>query len=151
VSEPAMNTDPPGVRCGMCGGKARPWRAPVGKQAWIECASGFPGEPPCSWSSHDPRRAGPWWRLRIWLGPMTTATVAPPNGNGFAVLLCMFLLVSAITCVVLWIHERRSDAQTTRSTPTTSSSPASRTRWANCSSGSASTSPRPRSTTARRR
>lgn len=38
-----------------------------------------------------------------------TATVAPPNGNGFAVLLCMFLLVSAITCLVLWIHERRWD------------------------------------------
>jgi len=38
-----------------------------------------------------------------------TATVAPPNGNGFAVLLCMFLIVSAITCVVLWIHERRWD------------------------------------------
>jgi hypothetical protein len=42
---------------------------------------------------------------------MTTATVAQPSGNQFAVLLCMFLLVSFITCVVLWIHERRSDKQ----------------------------------------
>jgi hypothetical protein len=41
---------------------------------------------------------------------MTTATVAQPSGNQFAVLLVMFLLVSAITCVALWVHEQRWDA-----------------------------------------
>lgn len=41
---------------------------------------------------------------------MTTATVAPPDGNQFAVLLAMFLLVALITVVVLWMHERRWDA-----------------------------------------
>jgi hypothetical protein len=41
---------------------------------------------------------------------MTAATVAQPNGNGFAVLLVMFLLISFITVVCLWTHERRWDA-----------------------------------------
>ena len=54
---PAMNTDPPGVRCGMCRGRCRRW-----KRGWIECANG------CAWSSHDPRRTGPWWALRVLLG-----------------------------------------------------------------------------------
>jgi hypothetical protein len=65
-----MNTDPPQVRCGMCGGKARVW-----KRGWIECAGRaqpwpFGGEGRCAWSSHDPRRrVNPlYWRARVWLG-----------------------------------------------------------------------------------
>ena len=42
---------------------------------------------------------------------MTAATAAQPNGNALAVLLCMFLLVSAITCVGWWIFLRRGDRQ----------------------------------------
>ena len=45
---------------------------------------------------------------------MTAATAAQPNGNALAVLLCMFLLVSAITCVGWWIFERRGDRQDER-------------------------------------
>jgi hypothetical protein len=52
----AVNTDPPEVRCGMCGGRCRNWRS-----KWIECRN-------CAWSSHDPRRAGWLWRVRVWLG-----------------------------------------------------------------------------------
>jgi hypothetical protein len=59
VAEPmAMeNTDPPLVRCEMCGGRARWWR-----ERWIECRGD------CCWSSHDPRRTGLWWRFRVWIG-----------------------------------------------------------------------------------
>lgn len=70
MSEPMQNTDPPGVRCGMCGGKARVWRP-----GWIECAGKqqpYPFEDAgrCSWSSHDPRRRKHrlWWRLRVAVG-----------------------------------------------------------------------------------
>jgi hypothetical protein len=40
---------------------------------------------------------------------MTTATVAPFSGNAYAVLLAMFLVISAITCVGWWVFERRND------------------------------------------
>jgi hypothetical protein len=66
VSDQAMlNTAPPEVRCGMCGGRARVWQP-----GWIECASGSPEYGRCSWSSHDPRRRKHplWWALRVWLG-----------------------------------------------------------------------------------
>jgi hypothetical protein len=70
MSQPMQNTDPPGARCGMCGGKARMWHP-----GWIEYAGkGQPyphdGEGRCSWSSHDPRRRKhrPYWRVRVWLG-----------------------------------------------------------------------------------
>jgi hypothetical protein len=56
---PKTNTDPPVVRCGMCGGRCR--RDATG-WAWIECRSG------CAWSSHDRRRTGPIWQLRVWVG-----------------------------------------------------------------------------------
>lgn len=42
---------------------------------------------------------------------MTTATVAAPTGNQFGVLLAIFLVITFVTCVVLWVHEQRSDKQ----------------------------------------
>jgi hypothetical protein len=38
-----------------------------------------------------------------------TATVAPPTGNQFGVLLVIFLVITFATVVVLWVHERRWD------------------------------------------
>ena len=72
TEQPALNTDRPGVRCGMCGGRARACGDPLYHRGAriIECASGFPGSGPCSWSSHNPARVDPawYWRLRVWLG-----------------------------------------------------------------------------------
>lgn len=53
----AANTDPPPTRCGMCGGRCKP----VGRR-WITCRGR------CAWSSHDPRRVGLRWWLRVQLG-----------------------------------------------------------------------------------
>jgi hypothetical protein len=64
----ALNTDPPIVRCGMCGGRCRwagPWwggRRRWEGPRWIHCRPG------CVWSSHDPRRVGWIWRLRVLIG-----------------------------------------------------------------------------------
>lgn len=57
--QPSINTDPPDIRCGMCGGRCR--RDKTGP-AWIECRNG------CAWSSSDHRRVGWYWRLRVWVG-----------------------------------------------------------------------------------
>ena len=68
----AKNTDPPDVRCGMCGGAATLWH-PNGwrdRARWIECVG------PCSWSSHDPRRANWWWVLRVWWAALTAQEVS---------------------------------------------------------------------------
>jgi hypothetical protein len=53
---PELNTDPPLVRCRMCGRRCR-WDGP----RWITCRR-------CCWSSSDNRRVGFVWRLRVWLG-----------------------------------------------------------------------------------
>ncbi len=53
---PVVNTAPPPVRCGMCGGRCR-WEPP----RWIVC-------PRCPWSSHSPRYRGLVWRLRVLIG-----------------------------------------------------------------------------------
>lgn len=52
-----LNTDPPPIRCDMCGGRCKRW-AP----RWIECRGD------CCWSSHSPRYNRPWWRFRVWIG-----------------------------------------------------------------------------------
>lgn len=54
-----LNTDPPIVRCGVCGGRCR--KDGAGFPRWIYCDR-------CCWSSHDPRRKGLIWRLRVWIG-----------------------------------------------------------------------------------
>lgn len=62
---PVVNTDPPPVRCGMCGGRCRADSTRDGFRArarWICCRSG------CAWSSHSPRRIGLLWRLRVAIG-----------------------------------------------------------------------------------
>lgn len=61
------NTDPPDVRCGVCGGRCQ-WDGP----RWIKC-------PRCPWSSHDPRRVGWRWRLRVFLGKRVT--LSQPQGG----------------------------------------------------------------------
>jgi hypothetical protein len=48
----ATNTNPPPVRCGMCGGRCA-WEPP-----WIHCRR-------CSWSSSARRRVGLYWRARV--------------------------------------------------------------------------------------
>jgi hypothetical protein len=51
-----LNTDPPEVRCGMCGGRCK-----NDGPRWITCRR-------CCWSSHNPKRIGLWWRLRVLVG-----------------------------------------------------------------------------------
>jgi hypothetical protein len=51
----SLNTDPPQVRCTMCGSRCR-WAG-----FWMECRH-------CSWASHDHRRVGWLWRLRVLVG-----------------------------------------------------------------------------------
>lgn len=53
----AQNTDPPDVRCSMCGSRCKP-----DGPRWITCKAG------CAWHSHDPRRVGWLWRLRVFIG-----------------------------------------------------------------------------------
>lgn len=71
MNGPTLNTERPGVRCGMCGGRARVCGDPLyGRGARIiECASGYRGER-CAWSSLNPARIDPswYWRLRVWIG-----------------------------------------------------------------------------------
>jgi hypothetical protein len=55
---PVANTDPPKVRCSQCGGRCKPH---FDGPRWISCHR-------CYWSSHDPRRRGLLWWLRVWLG-----------------------------------------------------------------------------------
>lgn len=60
----ALNVDPPTVRCGMCGSRCRAMSTRGGflaRARWIDCRAGC-------WSSHDGRRVGLVWRLRVWLG-----------------------------------------------------------------------------------
>lgn len=51
----ATNTAPPQVRCDQ--GHRVKWEGP----RWIYCRR-------CCWHSHDPRRVGLRWRLRVLLG-----------------------------------------------------------------------------------
>lgn len=65
---PVKNTDSPGVRCGMCGGRCRPIDSWVnGSGAWLE-ARWIECRGDCLWSSHSPERVGPLWRLRVLVG-----------------------------------------------------------------------------------
>lgn len=74
---PAINIDPPEVRCRMCGGKCRVCKDPIYKRGAriIECAGKdqpypFQRSGPCSWSSMNPGRIDPpwYWKLRVRLG-----------------------------------------------------------------------------------
>jgi hypothetical protein len=47
---------PPAVACPSCGGLCQWW-----PDSWIRC-------PHCGWGDQDRRRAGLWWRLRVWAG-----------------------------------------------------------------------------------
>lgn len=51
-----MHLDPPAVRCGRCGGRCR-WYGNVS----IYCDR-------CRFQNADARRAGWFWRLRVWIG-----------------------------------------------------------------------------------
>lgn len=68
MSGAAWNTDPPKVRCGMCGGRCRNRGS-----GWIECRR------PCYWSSFNPCRIGWRWRLAVWLG--IAAVAGHPAGQ----------------------------------------------------------------------
>lgn len=60
-----VNTEPPLVRCGMCGGRAQVRKDPVyGRGARVI------GCPKCAWVSIDSGRVDPawYWRLRVWVG-----------------------------------------------------------------------------------
>ncbi|MEV4521457.1 hypothetical protein AB0J77_14610 [Micromonospora tulbaghiae] len=61
MTQPEFNTDPPAVRCGMCGGRCK-GDILLSYPRWIVCRSG------CPWSSHSPRRTGWIWRMRVLIG-----------------------------------------------------------------------------------